>query len=113
MNYSSDQVLNGIMNYADHEVLQKLPTSGKWILGTGIGVMGAKANNVVVSLQNNSLVKTLGVVDEHGMWDVECVMREMKEAAEKYGKVTMKIPFLGDISFDASDIDVLKSYIVR
>lgn len=50
--YNADQVLNGLISYADSEIMGKLPTSGKWIMGTAIGLASNKAQTVINALIN-------------------------------------------------------------
>ena len=113
MKCNADQIIKGIMNYADSEVIEKLPTMGKWVVGTGIGMLSDKANDVVMSLQSNSLLKKIGIVDQDGMMDVDIIAKHMKESAEKYGKAYIDVPLLGSMAFSASDIETLKNYITR
>lgn len=111
MKYNSDQVINGIIMYADNEVIGMLPTSGKWIMGTAIGLASNKAANMVEVLKDNAIVKMLDIVDNDGMIDVDTLISAMKNAADKYGKLTVDVPMIGKLTFNSSDIDRLKSYI--
>lgn len=112
MSYSAEQVINGIINYADAEVMGKLPTSGKWVMGTAIGLATNKAGNVIDTLRDNMIVKMLGIVDEEGNVDVDTLISAMKDAANKYGKLVVEVPLVGKLTFATSDIDSLRNYIV-
>ena len=112
MNYSTDQVIRGIINYADDEVITKLPTAGKWIVGTVIGVASNKTAQVMESLKKNSVVNMLGILDENDNIDVDSLIIAMKSAADKYGNVTLDVPMVGRLTFTSSDLDRLRSYIV-
>lgn len=112
MTYSSDVVIQGIINYADNEIMNKLPTSGKWIVGTAMGLGSGKLIKVLDEVKDNKIVKMLDIVDENGNIDVDSLISAMKEAANKYGKMTVEIPMVGRLSFSSSDIDDLRRYIV-
>lgn len=113
MKLTAEQMLNGLVQYADREVLNNLPTTGKWILGTGIGIAMARANEIVIELKDNSIVKAMGIVDEAGMFDEDLIIQHMKESARRYGKMEIQIPLVGKLTFDETDIDSLKNYFER
>lgn len=113
MKYNSDQVINGIMHYADNEIMPHLPTIGKWIAGTGIGMLSEKIGDIARELEKNSIAIALGMVDENGHWDVDDIAMHMRQSADKYGKAYIEIPIIGKMSFTSSDIDTLKMYIER
>lgn len=111
MNYSTEQVINGIINYADNEVMHKLPTTGKWIMGTVIGIASNKASKVIDNLKSNPIIVALDIIDENGNIDADTLLQAMKESANHYGNVTLEVPMVGKLTFSSSDIDMLKSYI--
>ena len=111
MMYNANQVINGLIKYADSEVMTKLPVSGKWIMGTAINLASDKINNVVETLANNSAAKMLGIVDENGNIDADALIEAMRASAEKYGKMTIEVPIIGKLTFSSADVDMLKTYI--
>lgn len=111
MNYSVDQVVKGISNYADNEVMGKLPTSGKWILGTVITLAINNAYNIVDSLQHNPIMQMIGAIDEDGLINVDEIINAMREAADRYGNVVVNVPMLGSMTFSSADVERLRSYI--
>lgn len=112
MNYTVDQVMTGIINYADSEIMGKLPTSGKWIMGTAIGLATTKTNNIVDALRENTIAKMLGIIDDNGNVDVDALISAMRQAADKYGKVSFDVPMIGTMTFSSSDVDRLRTFIV-
>lgn len=111
MNCTAEQVINGLINYADNEVMGKLPTSGKWVAGTAIGIASQKASNVIDALRNNAVVKMLGIVDDEGCIDVDALISALKASADKYGRFSVSVPLIGNMTFSSSDVDSLKNYI--
>lgn len=113
MKVSAEQIINGMTQYVDGEVIAKLPTMGKWVLGASIGVATHKINDIVHNLNDNTIVKMMGIVDDDGMYDLDIVADNLKHSAQKYGKMIIEVPLIGKLSFNDSDIDNLKMYIER
>lgn len=113
MKVDSNKLINGIVNYADNEVISSLPTVGKWLLGTGIGITTTKVDDIVKSLNNNAIAKTLGIVDDNGLFDLDLIVENMKNSANRYGKMTIQVPLVGALTFSEADIDSLRNYIER
>lgn len=109
--YTAEQVLNGIIKYADNEVLSKLDTKGKIFLGTGITIAMQNASTILKQIPQNDIVKMLGIVDDGGQYDVDLVATHLKENAKKYGKIQFNIPVVGTLTFTPEDVDKLKDYI--
>lgn len=113
MHCNAEQVMKGISNYAESEIMTKLPTMGKWVVGAGIGMAMDKAGAIVASLQNNKLVKASGIVDDEGNIDIDTMARHLKESASRYGKAYIDIPLVGNMAFSSDDIEILRNYITR
>lgn len=112
MTYTTEQIMQGLINYADSEVLTKLPTSGKWIVGTAIGIASTKASEIVENLRANTIVNMLGLVDENGNVDVDAIVTALKSSADRYGKITVNVPLVGKMTFSSADVDEMRNYIV-
>lgn len=113
MYYNADKVMNGLVMFVDAEIINKLPTAGKWLLGSGIAIATSKANEIAKFISENTIAMSMGIVDESGNFDVDLILDNMKKSANKYGKMSIQIPVIGKMTFSESDIDLLKSYIER
>lgn len=113
MKVNSSQLVNGLIQYADNEVINNLPTTGKWVLGAGLGIASSKVNDIVSTLNDSPLAKSLGIVDEDGMYDVGLMADHLKQSASRYGKMTIQLPVIGKLTFSEADVDSLRSYIER
>lgn len=111
MTYTSEQIINGLMSYAEAEVMGKLPTAGKWIMGTAIVLAANKMPQVAKEFVNHPLVRMLGVVDEDEKIDADAMLQAMRTAADKYGSMTLDVPMVGKLTFSVDDVDRLKAYI--
>ena len=102
--YSLGQVVGGITNYLDAEVLSKIAGWQKWVIGAGLGVTLNKSANIFNELKNNPMIKALGVIDKNDMIDVDTLYHEIKKQAKK-GPVTFNLPLVGNMTLNESDVD--------
>ena len=107
--YTSEQVINGLVTYTDREVIPKLGTSGKWIVGTMVGMIGAKASATI--MKDSAIIKAVGAMDENGLYDVELIAEHLKKSAERYGNLQINVPMVGMMTFTTEDIERAKNYI--
>jgi len=111
MKVDSNRLINGIIQYAENEVINNLPTTGKWLLGAGVGIAASRLEYIVNALNENALAKAMGIVDDDGMFDVDLMMNNLKRSANRYGKMTVDVPIVGKLTFNESDVDDLHRYI--
>lgn len=109
--YSKDDVITGIIRYADNEVLPRMDLRGKIVLGSMISYASIKADQIIGYATKNELIKTLGIVDEIGQIDVDGIINSLTPNIEKYGGVVINIPMAGEIRLSSSDIVTLHRYI--
>lgn len=106
-----EEIVNGIARYADREVIPKLNTQGKWIVGALVGVIGNKSADIMRELQSNPMFKAIGIIDDNGLYDVDLIAENVIQSAEKYGKLQLNVPAVGLLTFDHEDVNNLKKYI--
>ena len=111
MIYTSDQVLNGIVQYIDNEILSKMPTAGKVVAGAVVSMALKNSSTVIEQLKNNQMLKAIGAITSDGLIDVDSIAECIKQSAEKYGDVIIQIPFMGNLTLKANDVDLLRRYI--
>jgi len=107
---TADMVMQGLINYIDNEVMDKFPTSGRWVMGTVVGLASTKTTHVIESLKENKIVCALEVVDDRGEIDTDAILTSLRVSAEKYGKIALDVPLVGKLTFSSADVDVLKTY---
>lgn len=113
MKINADQFARGLVSFADDEVIGMLPTSGKWVAGTMVGIIASKINEIFHDLQTNAIVKMTGIIDEDGMFDVDVIVDHMKQSARRYGCLVVDLPFVGEMKFDENDIESLHRHLER
>lgn len=107
MSYELEQVVQGAVNYVEKEVMAKLPTSKKWIVGTALGLASLQASKIT----EYPIVKALGIIDDDNKVNVNELLTAMKGSVDRYGKIVLEVPLVGKMSFSADDIDKLGEYI--
>lgn len=110
--YTAEQILDGFINYADNEILNKIETTkGKILLGTAISLATMNASKIIKKIPESEWASMIGLVDEDGMYDVDSVATCLKKNMEKYGKMQFNIPYVGNLTFVPDDVTLLKQYI--
>ena len=108
---NKEQFMNGILTYIDKEVIPVLPTAGKWGIGTVVLLVTDKYSRLFDEITSNPIIKSIGIVDTDGNVDVERLSEALKISADKYGKMTLSIPIIGNLTFTSSDVEKVKHYI--
>lgn len=109
---SREQFIKGILTYADREVIPYLPTAGKWGIGSIILIAKSRLDCVIIELIDNPLMIALGIIDKDGMIDVDLLSSALIDSSEKYGKIEITIPMMGNLSFSTKDVEKLNEYII-
>lgn len=104
-----DQAMRGIMHFADTEIIPHLPT-GKGI-GAGIALAlvmdGGKTQ--LLKLRENPAVQMMQIMDEQGNIDIDRLYSAARPKFEN--KLSVSVPFIGDLKFDQNDVDKLYKFI--
>lgn len=104
------KVVQGLMAYADAEILSKLNGSMKgWMVGAVLELLGGSAENTFRQIQSIPMIEVLGVIDGENI-DVDRLYGILRKQAQR-GPATMNIRFIGPITFTASDVDALYRHI--
>ena len=105
-----DQAMRGVAQYADNEIIPHLPT-GKGI-GAGIALAlimdGGKAQ--LLKLRENPAVQMMGVMDADGNIDIDRLYNVARPRVDGQ-KLPVMVPIIGELRFDAGDLDKLYRYI--
>lgn len=114
MNYTKEQVVGGIIDYIDHEIINQMATPAKVIISTGIGLAKRNIENTIGELSSNQVVKALGIIDDNGLIDIDTLSEELKISMSKVGRMTISLPFnMGQVTLVPDDVDILVRYIER
>ena len=109
MTVTIDQAMRGAMRYADNEVIPHLP-GGK---GIGAGIMLALimegSREKVLAMREHPAVKLMQIMDEQGNIDLDRLYNAARPKFEN--KLSVSVPFIGELKFDQNDVDKLYKYI--
>lgn len=108
---TSEEIVNGLVDYVEKEIIPKLDTPGKWLVGTMLGMTTAKYKDIAVKMQGNATAKAIGAVSEDGLYDVNLIAENLIKAASRYGNLQINIPMLGTMTFSSADIESASKYI--
>lgn len=104
------RVVQGIMAYADAEILSKLKGSMKaWLVGGVLEVIGGSADEIFRAIQGIPMIQVTKIIDGENI-DVERLFGILHKQAQK-GSATMNIRFVGPITFTTADVDSLYRHI--
>ena len=105
------KVLQGVINYADAELIAPLNGSAKaWGIGIALGIAAKRADTAFATLKENPVLTALGLIDGE-MIDVDAVYAEALRMAQK-GSATIDIPIIGPVTFKANDVESLYRHIM-
>lgn len=111
MLYTKEQIVSGLQDYLENEVISQLPTAGKVVAGTCVA-LAVKDNESFINNLMNNYGKLLGIVNDDGLLDADSVLKALRSNINHYGCVTIDLPLgIGRLIFNEEDIDVLRRYI--
>ncbi len=109
MTVTIDQAMRGAVRFADNEIIPHLP-GGK---GIGAGIMLALimegSREKVLALREHPAVKLMQIMDEQGNIDLDRLYNAARPKFEN--KLSVSVPFIGELKFDQNDVDKLYKYI--
>jgi hypothetical protein len=111
MNYKFESVVDGLYRYIDHEIMTGMNDLQEIVARIAIGRVAENQETIKKSLMNNGVIRSFGIMDTDGCVDVENLAKDLKREIERKGKVSVSIPMIGKLTFNAQDIDTIKQYI--
>lgn len=119
MRVSKAQLVNGVMNYVENEVIPQVGDKPTQIIAS-ILVKSIKANNKLVdSVLDNEMVKGLLDQNEDG-YEIDGLFDAFRESVIQYGPFPVTIPAIPvvspvekTLSFSESDVSEIKRRIER
>lgn len=100
-----ERVMDGIIKYIDAEIIGGMNEWQELVARMAIGRIAENSDTVKSAILNNGIVRTFGVVDSNGMIDIDGLARDLKREITRKGKLTVKIPMFGSMTFKPEDID--------
>ena len=111
-----NQIKRGIANFADAEIINKIPcgTLKKTLFGTAVGLYINNLGNVINNVSSNPFIAALGIQDADHNIDIDKLAEELKKNIPDTG-LKIDLDFLGfhfgDMTLSKQDIETLRSRI--
>lgn len=109
---STQQLVSGIINYADAEIIPKLSGVKRYGSAVYLALAAKNAQATIPAYLNSPAIKLLGVCDEHGNIDLDKIHAAAIQAF-KDDKMTVEVPVIGAFTFTRDDVDRLCETIRR
>lgn len=103
-----DQIKTGVQRYVDYDLTPSLPELTQAIIGGVVALYLDRAPEILHKLNEDPKVKILGVMDGD-MVDLEALYGAFAPRIQK--PITVRLPLIGSMTFDRSEIDKLYSRI--
>lgn len=113
---TKDQIKRGLSRYVDAEIVPRLPGGSvkKVIIGTALSLFMGNIEKNIDHLSDHPLIKTLGLIDESGRYDIDRLAEEVKRNMSDEGMkfcIDVLGMHVGDMTFHRSDVDSLRNHI--
>ena len=106
MKKSYAQAQAGVVNYMQHEFCDKLQGIDKALMIGATLLLTQKWRTLADKLLNNSIVKSLDLVDADGMIDIDLLRDTALQTFDKMGgSGTQVMPIVGTTTFTREDVD--------
>jgi hypothetical protein len=104
-----DQAMRGAVRFADNEIIPHLP-GGKGIgAGIALALIMDGGRSRILALREHPAVKLMQIMDEQGNIDLDRLYNAARPKFEN--KLSVSVPFIGELKFDQNDVDKLYKYI--
>ena len=113
MKVKFETVVTGINNYISKNIYGNLSHTQEFLARIVVGRLNQSAASLKNTMMNNGFLKTLCIIDDNGMVDVEQILNEVRREIERQGSVCFEIPLIGKLTFNAADVDALYDVLVR
>ena len=109
MTVTIDQAMRGAVRFADNEIIPHLPR-GKGIgAGIALALIMDGGRSRILALREHPAVKLMQIMDEQGNIDLDRLYNAARPKFEN--KLSVSVPFIGELKFDQNDVDKLYKYI--
>ena len=116
MRVSKSQIVHGVTDYIQGEILPKMGNDKAVQIMLSIAVNAATANNRLVdAVLGNEFVRALLEDDGSGTYEIGGIADAMRKAIEQYGSFPIQVPAIPLISpneitlrLDAADVDAMR-----
>lgn len=106
MRYKFEDIIYGISKYINDEIYPGMNEWQELFARVAVGRFLDNSDALKESILNNGFIKTFGIMDSEGMFEIDALMRDIKKEIAKKGKMEFHIPMFGKLTFKPEDADV-------
>lgn len=110
---TSKQLVEGVVEYANADVLPMLEPAKQFVAGMALGVVGSKADGLIKALAQQPMIAALGVIQLNGEIDIDALYAAASTQMDKQGSLPIDVPIIGKMTFNRGDLDALYRAICR
>ena len=103
-----EHVKNGVLQYAQTEIINKAQGSTKFLLYTGLVLLSPKLDEMYKQYKDNAVVLALDIIKDNDDIDVDKLYMAMKEAINNVGKFELM-----GVVFNHEDVESLYRHIKK
>lgn len=107
-----EQTVKGIAAFIEAEIISMLPGWKKWAAGGLVAMALDRSASIFKTAKDHPVIKSMGIIREDGMIDVESLYKYFRAAADKTGPITIEVPLAGALKVSAQDLDNLYNKII-
>lgn len=108
-----ERVIDGIARYLDKEIYSGMNDIQEVVARVAVGRILGNKDGVKIMLAENPIVKSLMIIDDNGMVDIEKILADLKAEISKKGSISIQIPWFGKMKFVPEDVDKLYNEIMH
>lgn len=109
MTVTIDQAMRGAVRFADNEIIPHLPGGKGICAGIALALIMDGGRSRILALREHPAVKLMQIMDEQGNIDLDRLYNAARPKFEN--KLSVSVPFIGELKFDQNDVDKLYKYI--
>jgi hypothetical protein len=106
------KIRDGVMEYASTHMMPKMDSKGQFVLGMALGVVASRIQDIMGSLADNDLVKTLGIIRD-GQIDYDSLFNAAMAQMRNQRELVLDVPMLGRMVFKEQDLHDLHQCILK
>ena len=110
---TSKQIVEGVVAYANKDIMPKLEPMQQFLTGMALGVAGGKADGMIRTLAQQPMIAALDIIKPNGDVDLDTLYAAASAQMDRQGSLPIDIPIIGKMTFDRSDLDALYRTICR
>lgn len=112
MKLEINTVIDGIAKYIDKEIYTGMNDWQELVARIAVGRILNDKESLISLLSQNPVIKSLVLVDDNGLVDVDRLFEDIKREMSRKGKIKITVPLFGTMTFSSADAEKLYREII-